>query len=228
MPQPATATNPAATVPPGATATYEWAIAPDEPEGTHYFHSHGDERVQTDHGLFGALIVEPAGSAFLDPVNGQAIRSGWSAMIQAPNGSDFREFAIIYHEVGAESYRHLDKQDLPVTLLDRITTSYKPGGFAINYRSEPFRNRLQLQDQLTGRIDISQPYSSYAFGDPATPTARAYLGDPVKRRVRCTAAPRSFTSTTYTAARFAGDASPAPSPRGLLWAWSSIRRSCPK
>ena len=104
-------------------------------------------------------------------------------MIQAPNGSDFREFAIIYHEVGPESYRHLDKQDLPVTLLDRITTSYKPGGFAINYRSEPFRNRLQLQDQLSGQIDMSAPYSSYVFGDPATPIARAYLGDPVKQRV---------------------------------------------
>lgn len=181
--EPAIATNPASIVRPGATVTYEWAIAPDEPEGTHYFHSHGDEREQTAHGLFGALIVEPAGSAYLDPANGQAMRSGWSAMIQAPDGSDFREFAIIYHEIGPESYRHLDKQELPVTLLDRITTSYKPGGFAINYRSEPFRNRLQLQNQLTGRIDMSQPYSSYAFGDPATPIARAYLGDPVKQRV---------------------------------------------
>ena len=62
--EPAIATNPASVVRPGATATYEWAIAPDEPEGTHYFHSHGDEREQTDHGLFGALIVELAGSSF--------------------------------------------------------------------------------------------------------------------------------------------------------------------
>ena len=36
---------------------------------------------------------------------------------------------------------------------------------------------------MTGRIDMSQPYSSYVFGDPATPIARAYLGDPVKQRV---------------------------------------------
>lgn len=44
-------------------------------------------------------------------------------------------------------------------------------------------NRLQLQQQTFGRFDASLPYSSYAFGDPATPIARSYLGDPVKQRI---------------------------------------------
>ena len=180
---PAIAANVAAKVLPGASLTYEWMVEPDEPEGTHYFHSHGDSRLQTNHGLFGALVVEPRGSAYLDPLSGEELASGWAAIIQDPAGSDFREFAIIYHEVGNERYRHLDKNGGQVPLVDEITSAYKPGSRALNYRSEPFRNRLQLQQQTFGFVDPSQAYSSYVFGDPATPIARAYLGDPVKQRV---------------------------------------------
>ena len=110
-------------------------------------------------------------------------RSGWAAIIQDPIGSDFREFAIVYHEVGNERYRHLNKSGGRVPLVDELTAAYKPGSRALNYRSEPFRNRLQLQQETFGFTDPSQAYSSYVFGDPATPIARAYLGDPVKQRV---------------------------------------------
>src|SRR6266851_5580882 len=54
--QPAIATNRAATADPGETVEYQWMVAPDEPEGTHYFHSHGNDREQSGPGLFGALI----------------------------------------------------------------------------------------------------------------------------------------------------------------------------
>ncbi|MFQ5794831.1 MAG: multicopper oxidase domain-containing protein [Candidatus Bipolaricaulia bacterium] len=180
---PAVATNPDALAPPGATVAYEWWVAEDEPEGTHYFHSHGNDRLQTNHGLFGAVIVEPQGSVYLDPIGGGKLRSGWAAIIQDPNGSDFREFAIVYHEVGTERFRHFDRNGQFVPLVDPFTSAYKPGGRALNYRSEPFMNRLKLQNQTFGRFDPSLAYSSYAFGDPATPIARSYLGDPVKQRV---------------------------------------------
>jgi len=77
---PAIATNPEAMVASNAKAIYEWMVSDDEPEGTHYFHSHGDDRDQTNHGLFGALIVERKGSTYLDPIHGGALRSGWSAL----------------------------------------------------------------------------------------------------------------------------------------------------
>src|SRR2546423_10518809 len=48
---------------------------------------------------------------------------------------------------------------------------------------ERFMTRLQLQQKALGRVDESVQYSSYAFGDPATPLARSYLGDRVKQRV---------------------------------------------
>ncbi len=180
---PAIATNPGATARPGATVTYEWMVESDEQEGTHYFHSHGNDRFQTSHGLFGALIVEPKSSVYLDPIGGGELRSGWAALIQEPSGSDFREFAIVYHEVGNERYRILNRIGRLVPLVDTFTDSYRPGSRAINYRSEPFMNRMQLQFQTLGSFDPSQAYGSYTFGDPATPIARSYLGDPVKQRL---------------------------------------------
>ena len=53
---PAIATNPDAVAAPGQSVTYEWMVTQDIPEGTHHFHSHGDTREQTNHGLFGAII----------------------------------------------------------------------------------------------------------------------------------------------------------------------------
>ncbi len=82
---PAIATNPDSIVGAGASASYEWMVSEDEPEGPHYLHSHGDDRNRTNHGLFGALIVEPKGSEHLDPLRGGALRSGWSAIIKPPN-----------------------------------------------------------------------------------------------------------------------------------------------
>src|SRR5712691_3939322 len=79
--QPAIATNRAAIADPGQTVEYQWMVGPDEPEGTHYFHSHGDDREQSSHGLFGALVVEPAGSIFLAPRTGRAQSSGWDAIV---------------------------------------------------------------------------------------------------------------------------------------------------
>lgn len=179
----AIATNPETIIAPGASVTYAWWVDEAEPEGTHYFHSHGRTREQSNHGLFGAVIVEPRGAVYLDPLTGAPLNSGWAAMIEDPSGSDFREFALIYHEIGTERYRHRNRTGAPVELLDRYTSAYKPGGRALNYRSEPFMNRLQLQYATDGRVDNSLAYSSYAFGDPATPIARSYLEDPVKQRV---------------------------------------------
>lgn len=180
---PAIATNPDSIVARGVTGTYEWWVATEEQEGTHYLHSHGNTREQTSHGLFGAVIVEPKGSKYLDPLGGGELRSGWAAIIQDPNGSDFREFAYFYHEIGDDKYRHRDKNGNQVPLVDPISHVYKPGGRALNYRSEPFMNRLKLQEETVGLKDKSLGYGSYTFGDPATPISRTYLGDPVKQRL---------------------------------------------
>src|SRR4051794_2073931 len=179
---PAIATNPKAVAAPGATVSYEWQAPDDEPEATHYFHSEGDQRVQADHGLFGALVVEPRDAQWTDPRTG-AEAKGWDAIVSAPGIASFREFVVMYREVGDESYQPLDRNGEFVPLVDPISESYRPDGRALSYRSEPFYNRFVLGQQVTGRTDESVAYSSYAYGDPATPLMRTYLGDPTKQRI---------------------------------------------
>ncbi|MGI8686809.1 MAG: multicopper oxidase domain-containing protein [Acidimicrobiales bacterium] len=183
----AIATNPRATVRPGQTVRYEWMVKPGQAEGTHYFHSHGDTRLQTSHGLFGAVVVEPAGSTWHDPRSGKELRSGWDAVIKAPGQPDFREYALYYHEIGDENYQLRNRGDNPIPLVDPITGAYRPTGRALNYRSEPFSNRLALQVERApvgqNTFDEAVAYSSYTFGDPATPLMRSYLGDPSRQRV---------------------------------------------
>lgn len=180
---PAVASNPRATVFPGEAVTYEWMVRADEPEGAHYFHSHGDDRAQTSHGLFGAVIVEPNGAHYLDPRSGQENSGGWDAVIVLPDGSAFREFALFYHEIGDDTFLNLTRSGQPGEFVDRLSGTYRPSSRALNYRSEPFSNRLKLQQTTFGAYDKSAAYSSYTFGDPATPILRSYLGDPVKQRV---------------------------------------------
>ena len=76
----------------------------------------------------------------------------------------------------------LDPAELVKTLpvKDPLTTSYRPGSRALNYRSEPFMHRLGVdaQDRLKAFA-----YNSYTGGDPATPITRGYLGDPTKIRL---------------------------------------------
>ncbi len=179
--QPATSTNADSYVQPGETKTFEWFVTPEQQEGVHHFHSHIRDQAST--GMFGSLVVEPAGSRFLDPYTGEELKSGWLAMIEDPAGPDFREFVVIYHEVGHEAFRPLDKMEEEIPQRDQMADDYRPSTRAINYRSESFANNLLLQHKLFGIEDESMGYSSYTFGDPTTPIPRSYLGDPAKWRL---------------------------------------------
>jgi manganese oxidase len=173
---------------PGASVMYRVFLDPALGEGAKLFHSHGDSRQLTTHGLFGAIIAEPAGSTFLDPQTAQPLngRSNWEAIIQMPSGSatpSFREFAIVYHEVGDEKFKLRNSGGAELPLIDNFTTAYRPGSRAMNYRSEPFFDRMGAMNAAFGAFDESQGYGSYTFGDPATPMPRSYLGEPTKFRL---------------------------------------------
>jgi manganese oxidase len=178
----ATAANPAAMAAPGGSVDYEWMVPTDEPEGSRVFHSSGNERLQTDHGLFGTVVVEPRDATWTDPRTGSADEVGWDAVIHAPGQPDFREFVLMYHEVGDENYR-IPSTEGQLPQVDPLTLAYRPGSRALNYRSEPFYDRLHLQSAGGALVDESLAYSSYAYGDPATPMERSYVGDNVKERV---------------------------------------------
>lgn len=171
-----------------------------------------DWRLRQGLGLFGALVAEPKGSTYLDVETGQPLDtvtgSSWEAIIIDPNlenrpdGKSFREFVILYHEFGAENFRGLfafnnnpatNNAILPHLDGTALSGAYKMVGRAINYRSEPFRRRIELNDLVnnpTGqtanpwiRHGKNLSYSSYTFGDPPTPVPRSYLGEATKTRV---------------------------------------------
>lgn len=179
---------------PGESRTYTFYIPNDDRyEGVWYFHSHALAREQTSHGLFGALMVEHAGSTYFkpdpDPKTGELvpIESGWEAIIvDGETGVPYREYVLIYHEIGDETFEPNTGEGDRHPTVDPITGAYRPCAMALNYRSECFSVRLELLeameelDRTGSEFDESLAYSSYAFGDPATPMPRAYAGDPSK------------------------------------------------
>ncbi len=185
--KPALTTNPDSIIEPGKSVEMEWYIHPWTQEGVRQFHSWSNERELTVMGLFGAFVVEPKGSRYLDPLGkGEATeaRSGWQVMIDNGSGPDFREHVLFYHEIGDEAFRPLNKKGDFLPQRDPLTDAYRPGGRAINYRSEPFGiNNMHVQHEYFGFEDESSAYSAYTFGDIPTTLPRAYLGDPVKWRL---------------------------------------------
>jgi len=174
----------------GETVTYEIPIPDDVgAERAYYFHDHGAGRDRQNMGLFGAIVAEPEGATYLDVETGEPLDtvtgSNWEAIIVDPNvddhedGKSFREFVIFYHEIGDEAFTDLrDRDDKKLPLVDEIAGVYRPAARALNYRSEPFRRRLEIEK--TGK---ALGYASYPFGDPATPIPRSYVGEGVKTRL---------------------------------------------
>ena len=181
--QPDTAATPGAIVPAGETQEFEWYIPIDEQEGGHMIQNHAG-RDPSSLGLIGAMVVEPKGSRYVDPWTGEPLESGWMAMIVNDDERDFREFGLIYHEVGDESFRPLNRHGEMIPQRDPQTDAYRPSARALNFRSEPFGiNNLAIQEKKFHFEDESLAYSSYTFGDAPTTIPRSYLGDPAKFRL---------------------------------------------
>ena len=185
--QPATTTNRDTVAEEGGTVEMEWYIDPKTQEGGRQFHTFSNDRELTVMGLMGTFVVEPHGSEYLNPLgNGDPtpMASGWQAIIKNGAGPDFREFVLIYHEVGDEAFRPVNKHGDFLPQRDPLTDAYRPGARALNYRSEPFGiNNMHVQHEYFGFEDESMGYSSYTFGDAPTTIPRSYLGDPAKFRL---------------------------------------------
>ena len=198
-------------VPPGGTYTYRYFLDPLTGEGVRTFRSGGDSTQLTLHGLFGALVAEPAGSTWLDPDTGadrtdDRTFNSFSAIIRPGSGTPFREFTLLYHEIGDEMFnlrRPPRETGTPVSCVPATdglnvgdpfamrdegviancgygTLSYRPNSRALNYRSESFYRRLETQArrglQTDATVDAAE---SLAYGSYAN-------GDPA------TPMPRSY------------------------------------
>lgn len=140
---------------------------------TVFFHDHLFANMHQQHGLFGALIVEPAGAVFLDPKTGEELKSGTKAVIRTADGKAFREFALFLHDFALL----FDRKGDPLNPPEHPGSDDDPGVMGINYRCEPMPERLKLKN------DPAHIFSSFVYGDPATPILETYPGEPIRIRL---------------------------------------------
>lgn len=184
--------NPDTQVSVGETITYRIHAAR---EGVWLFHDHGTEAGgEADggsnvHGLFGAFVVEPAGSEWRSAVTGQPTVTDLQADILVPGvkadgtPNDFRELVVLFHDeaeiLNATTGEH------PV----HPATGQPDSTHAINYGAEPERNRHGGCPECIGE---ETALSSWPYGDPSllaqfpfdpSNVFRAYVGDAVRIRL---------------------------------------------
>ena len=178
------------TVGTGESKRYLWKA--DREYGTCILQSFGDMRNHRYHGLFGAVVIEPAGAQWYENFTKKKNPFAEQAVITAPGEETFREYVLFIQN----GIRLLDAQG------NLIQTAAGHGGDPVeaedtgekgyNYRSERFANRLSRDTR------IWKVFSSKVHGDPATPLWKAYSGDRVIFRTMMPAdKPRNVSLTIH-------------------------------
>jgi hypothetical protein len=170
--------NPDQVAEPGERRIYRYYL-PDE-MGALLIRDFGSPFVNGALGLYGALIVEPAGATYHDVSNDDPIDTGIAAVVRLPDGDSFREFVTIFADQDPDIGLFLMPYD---TEVDREAT--------INYRAEPLRPRTALFGVLEDKDFIdpnsydlaTRMFDDEIFGSPATGVFTAFAGENVRFRV---------------------------------------------
>ncbi len=142
-----------------------------------FFHDHFNPNSHQQHGVFGALIIEPEGSGYYDPKTGEPIRYGTKAVIKTPSGRTFREFGLFVCDFALL----FDKEGNALNPPPFPGSHDDPGVMGINYKCEPLRERL-TREKLNGD-DPAYVFSSRVHGDPVTPILETYPGEEIVIRL---------------------------------------------
>ncbi len=175
---------------PGESIRYLWHA--DREYGVCILQSFGDMRNHRYHGLFGAVIVEPAGARWYENLSRKKNPYAEQAVITALGTESFREFVLFIQN----GIRLLDEEgNLIRTAAAGEADTVDPedtGEKGYNYRSERFANRLAEDDR------IWKVFSSRVHGDPSTPVWKAYPGDRVIfRTVMASDKPRNVSLAVH-------------------------------
>jgi len=167
--------NPVQTVAPGETRTYHYFV--EQELGAVAIRDFGDPIAHARKGLYGALIVEPEGSRYLDPETGNSLRSGAAAIVQTPDEPDFREFVTLFHDAD------------PIIGTFNMPYSGEVRQLSlVNYRAEPLAARVGRKASLDSvpfesKAQLQESLDAFASNpDPITEVFEAYAGDPVRFR----------------------------------------------
>ena len=154
----------------GESKKYLWYA--DREYGPCIIQSFGDMRNHRYHGLFAAIIIEPAGALWYRNFSLSRALHEEEAVITAPGMESFRECVVMIQngirmlDSNGELVKTASEDDETIDFEDTGEKGY-------NYRSERFANRLK-HDRRISRI-----FSSSIHGDPATPVFKAYIGERV-------------------------------------------------
>ena len=110
------------TVGPGQSIQYRWFLPPGL-TGMALLGDRGDVQNHLHHGLYGALVIEPAGSSYLNPRTGQPLASGTQAVIANPHQPDFRENIVMFNS-DLSLFRRDTNGILPTTSRCRTTSTW--------------------------------------------------------------------------------------------------------
>jgi len=179
------------TIKPGETKIGFWWVDEALTGSTIPLSDYADRRGHPHHGLWGGLLVEPKGSTWTDPKTGaslEGVKDPTTGLITGTKTAEaanikwtkadgtvdgFREFVAGWQD--GLNLRQANGAAVPVA--GEVDDPYEMGNRGVNYRTERFAPRLAYNAAQ------SNVFSSAVHGDPATPTFRAYAGEPVKFRV---------------------------------------------
>ncbi len=188
---------------PGQTIVERWYA--DYELRTVFTHDHHFAAVDQNRGLYGAVVVEPAGTDFRDPRTGAFLSPATAAGRGIPRcgtacegkavgavldvigpgaDDDFRDFGLAIADFVSLTRKGGDPRTRAGTInppaAPEELPSEDPGVMAINYRNAP----LELRRTKNGTtVDPAYSFSSTVFGDPRTPVLQTYAGDNVRIRL---------------------------------------------
>ena len=114
-------------------------------------------------GLYGAIVVAPAGATFTEPRFGGTVSIGAQVDVHVPGAGSYRDFTVLLQDTDQD----IGQSHMP------YPTEVK-GVSAINYGSGP------AATSTTDGNGAFAATNSGPAGTPATPMLKAYVGDPVE------------------------------------------------
>ena len=169
--------DPEGTVAPGESRTYRYHVQSDSIGSAAIGDFGGNDT--GSRGLYGAVVVAPAGAEFADAKTGLPRDVGAQVDVRLPGGRSYRDFTLLF----ADDDAVIGGNTMPYP-------SAVSGPALVNYRSAP-------------RADDASMFSSRAHGDPATPILTAYPAircDPRGGRARLGAGARLLARRARLAA----------------------------
>src|SRR4030095_13650259 len=92
--------NPAQMVAPGESARYTLYAHPEVGETTTLVRDWGNVTVNPARGLYGAIVVGPAGATYTEPGTGAdvSLSSAWRVDVHPPSGPAYRDFTLFLQD----------------------------------------------------------------------------------------------------------------------------------